>query len=130
MFHTVTDADTAAALGSGNVPVLATPRLIAWMEAETVQTVEPFLVAGQTTVGTAIQVETEPTTERPDLAGRVVRRQLDDEISGVRRTRYCGAYRGWGFHEDGVVSALRACAGIPGAAAPPARVAAPEALAA
>lgn len=57
MFHTVTDADTAAALGSGNVPVLATPRLIAWMEAETVQTVEPFLVAGQTTVGTAIRVE-------------------------------------------------------------------------
>jgi predicted NAD/FAD-binding protein len=26
------------------------------------------------------------------------------------RTSYCGAYWGWGFHEDGVVSALRACA--------------------
>jgi predicted NAD/FAD-binding protein len=25
------------------------------------------------------------------------------------RTHYCGAYWGWGFHEDGVVSALRAC---------------------
>jgi predicted NAD/FAD-binding protein len=34
------------------------------------------------------------------------------EISGVRRTRYCGAYWGWGFHEDGVVSALRTCAAI------------------
>jgi predicted NAD/FAD-binding protein len=34
------------------------------------------------------------------------------EISGARRTHYCGAYWGWGFHEDGVVSALRACAGI------------------
>ncbi len=32
-------------------------------------------------------------------------------ISGAeRRTHYCGAYWGWGFHEDGVVSALRACA--------------------
>ncbi|MET0557910.1 MAG: FAD-dependent oxidoreductase [Solirubrobacterales bacterium] len=31
------------------------------------------------------------------------------EISGPRRTHYCGAYWGWGFHEDGVVSALRAC---------------------
>jgi predicted NAD/FAD-binding protein len=31
-------------------------------------------------------------------------------ISGVNRTHYCGAYWGWGFHEDGVVSALRACA--------------------
>ena len=34
------------------------------------------------------------------------------EISGVRRTHYCGAYWGWGFHEDGVVSAIRACDGI------------------
>jgi predicted NAD/FAD-binding protein len=31
------------------------------------------------------------------------------EISGVQRTHYCGAYWGWGFHEDGVRSALRAC---------------------
>jgi uncharacterized protein len=31
------------------------------------------------------------------------------EISGARRTHYCGAYWGWGFHEDGVVSALRIC---------------------
>ncbi len=29
------------------------------------------------------------------------------EISGLNRTSYCGAYWGWGFHEDGVVSALR-----------------------
>ncbi|MBA3807168.1 MAG: FAD-dependent oxidoreductase [Solirubrobacterales bacterium] len=32
------------------------------------------------------------------------------EISGhAQRTHYCGAYWGWGFHEDGVRSALRAC---------------------
>jgi len=29
------------------------------------------------------------------------------EISGRNRTHYCGAYWGWGFHEDGVISALR-----------------------
>lgn len=29
------------------------------------------------------------------------------EISGRNRTHYCGAYWGWGFHEDGVQSALR-----------------------
>ena len=29
------------------------------------------------------------------------------EISGHNRTHYCGAYWGWGFHEDGVQSALR-----------------------
>jgi uncharacterized protein len=31
-------------------------------------------------------------------------------ISGLAgRTHYCGAYWGWGFHEDGVLSAQRAC---------------------
>ncbi len=29
-------------------------------------------------------------------------------INGVHRTYYCGAYWGFGFHEDGVVSALKA----------------------
>ena len=28
------------------------------------------------------------------------------EIDGRNRTHFCGAYWGWGFHEDGVVSAL------------------------
>jgi predicted NAD/FAD-binding protein len=32
-----------------------------------------------------------------------------DEVSGVRRTHYCGAYWGSGFHEDGVQSGLRVC---------------------
>jgi fluoroacetyl-CoA thioesterase len=54
--HEVTDADTAAALGSGDVAVLATPRLIAWMEAATVQSALPFVEAGQTTVGTEIRI--------------------------------------------------------------------------
>ncbi len=31
------------------------------------------------------------------------------EISGVNRTWYCGAYWGYGFHEDGVNSALAVC---------------------
>ncbi|MGI8559547.1 MAG: NAD(P)/FAD-dependent oxidoreductase [Solirubrobacteraceae bacterium] len=35
------------------------------------------------------------------------------ELDGQRATHYCGAYWGWGFHEDGVVSALRAAEGVP-----------------
>ena len=31
------------------------------------------------------------------------------EINGVNRTSFCGAYWGWGFHEDGVNSALAVC---------------------
>jgi uncharacterized protein len=30
-----------------------------------------------------------------------------DEVSGRDRVHFCGAYWGWGFHEDGVRSALR-----------------------
>lgn len=37
------------------------------------------------------------------------------EVSGLNRTHYCGAYWRYGFHEDGLVSALRvaATAGVP-----------------
>lgn len=38
----------------------------------------------------------------------VAAQERHDEISGVRRTHYCGAYWRYGFHEDGVVSALAA----------------------
>jgi predicted NAD/FAD-binding protein len=30
------------------------------------------------------------------------------EVNGARRTYYCGAYWRYGFHEDGVVTAMRA----------------------
>ena len=39
-------------------------------------------------------------------AGEAAQRR-HGEISGRDRTHYCGAYWGWGFHEDGVVSAIR-----------------------
>lgn len=35
--------------------------------------------------------------------------QRHKEINGVNRTSYCGAYWGFGFHEDGVKSALAVC---------------------
>jgi predicted NAD/FAD-binding protein len=34
--------------------------------------------------------------------------QRQRDINGARRTFFCGAYRGYGFHDDGVVSALKA----------------------
>ena len=37
-----------------------------------------------------------------------------DEISGRRRTHFCGAYWGWGFHEDGVASAVRVAGALGG----------------
>ena len=40
--------------------------------------------------------------------GGVAVQRRHAEISGVERTHFCGAYWRWGFHEDGVVSALNA----------------------
>lgn len=57
MLHVVTEADTAQNVGSGDVPVLATPRLLTWMEATTVVAAAPLLSEGQTSVGTSVRVE-------------------------------------------------------------------------
>lgn len=54
---TVTDADTAAALGSGSLAVLGTPRLLAWCEAATCAAIEPALTPGSTSVGTRVELQ-------------------------------------------------------------------------
>ncbi len=41
------------------------------------------------------------------------------EIQGRRRTWFAGAYWGWGFHEDGLRSAVEACAALASSAALP-----------
>ena len=54
---TVTDADTAEAVGSGSLPVLGTPRLLAWCEAATCAAIDPTLDAASTSVGTRVDLE-------------------------------------------------------------------------
>lgn len=54
---TVTDDDTAIAVGSGSLPVLGTPRLLAWCEAATCAALEPELPEGSTSVGTRVSLE-------------------------------------------------------------------------
>lgn len=53
----VTDTDTALAVGSGSLPVLGTPRLLAWCEAATCAAIDRVLSAGSTSVGTRIELE-------------------------------------------------------------------------
>jgi predicted thioesterase len=55
--YTVAEADTAAAVGSGQVPVLATPRVLALAERATVAAVDGALEAGATAVGTRVQLD-------------------------------------------------------------------------
>ncbi|WP_336215734.1 thioesterase family protein [Nonomuraea sp. LPB2021202275-12-8] len=49
--------DTAQKIGSGDVPVLATPRLLALAEQATVQALGQVLAPGETSVGTRIELE-------------------------------------------------------------------------
>ena len=51
----VTDADTAVALATGEVPVLATPRLVQLCEEASVAALGP-MPAGETTVGLRIEI--------------------------------------------------------------------------
>jgi predicted thioesterase len=53
----VGDADTAIALGSGDVPVLGTPRIVALMEQAAVAALAGTLDEGATSVGTRISVD-------------------------------------------------------------------------
>jgi len=53
----VGDADTAIALGSGDVPVLGTPRIVALMEQAAVAALAGTLDEGATSVGTRITVD-------------------------------------------------------------------------
>lgn len=53
----VTDDDTSVAVGSGTLPVLGTPRLLAWCEAATCAAIEEHLTAGATSVGTRVTFE-------------------------------------------------------------------------
>jgi predicted thioesterase len=52
----VTEADTAARLGSGLVPVLGTPALVGLMEGAAVQSLAGHLPPGRTSVGGRIDV--------------------------------------------------------------------------
>ncbi|MBT8211922.1 MAG: thioesterase family protein [Acidimicrobiia bacterium] len=53
----VGELDTAEVVGSGDVPVLATPRVVAWMEIAAVEALRPLLDESATTVGTEVSIE-------------------------------------------------------------------------
>lgn len=53
----VTPDRTAASVGSGLLPVYATPAMIALMERTASELVAPFLREGEATVGTSIEVK-------------------------------------------------------------------------
>lgn len=54
---TVTDANTAAALGSGDVPVLGTPAVLALIEQAACDALRGALPGGATSVGSWVELE-------------------------------------------------------------------------
>ena len=53
----VSDTDTALALGSGDVQVLGTPKLVALFEQATIEALTGVLEPGQSSVGMRVQVD-------------------------------------------------------------------------
>jgi predicted thioesterase len=77
----VGDADTAIALHSGEVAVLATPRLLALCEEAAFTAVAPELAEGQTSVGMKVQLD----HLAPSAVGhRVVAEAVVEKVNGRR----------------------------------------------
>ncbi|MFW6775627.1 thioesterase family protein [Nocardioides sp. CPCC 205120] len=85
----VTDDDTAAAVGSGSLPVLGTPRLLAWCEAATVAALAPGMAEGATSVGTRVELEHRVATA---VGGRIEVHAVESLLDG-RLVRFSVAAR-------------------------------------
>jgi fluoroacetyl-CoA thioesterase len=75
----VSDADTAQALGSGDVPVLATPRVVALAEQASIAALDGTLAPDRTTVGSEVQLtHLAPTA----VGGEVTAEAVLDSVEG------------------------------------------------
>jgi predicted thioesterase len=80
---TVADADTAIAIKSGDVPVLATPRVIALCEEAAVKALSGELNAAETSVGMQVQLD----HLAPTAVGHVVIAEATvEKVNGRRIT--------------------------------------------
>jgi fluoroacetyl-CoA thioesterase len=105
----VREADTAASLGSGLVPVFGTPALVALMEGAAVKAVSACLPPGQITVGGRIDVRHLAATP---IGMRVKARAALLEIDGRRLVFHVTAWDeiepvGEATHERFVVDEAR-----------------------
>jgi predicted thioesterase len=79
----VTEGDTATALSTGDVPVLATPRVVTLAEEATVKAVAGDLDAGMTTVGYRVQLDHLAPTA---VGGQVHAEAILETVEGRRLT--------------------------------------------
>ena len=106
---TVNERNTAAAMGSGLLPVFATPAMLALMENAAASSVQPFLDEGQGSVGTRLEVSHLAATP---LGLRV---RAESELLAVDRRKLRFAVRAWagdeligeGVHERFIIDSAR-----------------------
>ena len=79
----VGEGDTAIAMGSGEVPVLATPRVVALCEEASVAAVAGSLERGDTTVGHTVQLDHVAPTK---VGSRVRAEATLQKVEGRRLT--------------------------------------------
>ena len=116
MRHEVTPADTALAVGSGDVEVLATPRLLTWLEHATAQLALRELKPGQTSVGIAVRIRHRLPTRVGDTVDIAVDAPSMDGrhlLFGVRATNSAGQLIADGELERVVVDRSRFLANVP-----------------
>ncbi|MFN0283100.1 MAG: thioesterase family protein [Kineosporiaceae bacterium] len=112
----VTVEDTARALGSGEVDVLATPRLLAWCEAATCAAAAGLVGAGRTSVGSRVTLEhllATPVGGRVEVGAEVVARDGRLLRFRVAATDRSGRLVGTGEVTRVVVDADRFAARVP-----------------
>lgn len=74
----VEQSDTARAVGSGDVDVLATPRLLALFEQATVDALVGILEPGQSTVGMRVQIDhLQPTPVGAEVSAEAHLERID-----------------------------------------------------
>lgn len=91
----VDETNTADAFGSGNLPVFATPAMIAMMEYTAAKSVAPALAEGQSTVGTLVNVKHLAATPKG------MRVSFETEITEIDRRRIVFSVRA--FDERGLI---------------------------
>jgi predicted thioesterase len=77
----VSEADTAIAMRTGAVPVLATPRLVALCEEAAIAALDGTLDEGSSSVGVRVQIE---HISPIPVGGRVVAEASLDKVEGRR----------------------------------------------
>ena len=102
----VTDEVTASKVGSGLLPVYATPSMIALVEGTCAESVQPYLAEGEGTVGVAVDIKHIAATP----VGMTVRcESLLKEVNGKKLVFEVNVYDekglvGTGIHKRAIIN--------------------------